>query len=60
MIHMPITNKSKRDSFCLNRSKRHQKDWEVIEDLALQWNVTPTEVIFRCPRELMKLQEMNR
>ena len=47
----------KRKQFCLNKSKRHERDWEIIEDFALEWNTTPTDAVFRSVRELKQLRE---
>ena len=57
MTLMPITKITKRNAFCLNKSKRHQQDWEIIEDLALEWNTTPTDAVFRSVREFKKFRE---
>lgn len=58
MTHMQSTKQTiKRNQFCLNKSKRHQRDWEIIEDLALEWNTTPTDAVFRSVRELKQLRE---
>ena len=51
-----INQQTKRNQFCLNKSKRHERDWEIIEDLALEWNTTPTNAIFRSVREFEKLR----
>jgi len=57
MTHTTTTKPNKRNSFCLNKSKRHQQDWGIIEDLALEWNTTPTETIFRSVREFDKIRQ---
>ena len=53
-----INQQTKRNQFCLNKSKRHERDWEIIEDFALEWNTTPTEAVFRSVREFKQFREM--
>jgi hypothetical protein len=53
---MHSIKQQKREVFCLNKSKRHQRDWKIIEDLALEWNTTPTDAVFRSIREFSELR----
>ena len=42
---------------CLSVSKRHEQDWEIVEDYSTEWNTPYTSTIFRIVREFDRVKK---
>ena len=49
--------KMKQNTKCLSVSKRHEQDWEIVEDYSTEWNTPYTSTIFRIVREFDRIKK---